>query len=113
MATQHLDSEILEELRVVMGNEFAGLLQTFVQDSGQRVQAIARELAAQDAVALRAAAHSFKGSSSNMGARRLAQLCKEIEELALAGEVAPCAPLARELEAEYDAVKHEVEGLLA
>jgi HPt (histidine-containing phosphotransfer) domain-containing protein len=112
MAAQHLDREILEELRVVMGNEFSGLLQTFVQDSGQRVLAIGRELAAADAVGLRAAAHSFKGSSSNMGARRLAQLCKEIEELALAGDVAACEPLTRELEAEFSAVKDEVAELL-
>lgn len=113
MTTEHLDREILEELRVVMGNEFSALLQTFVQDSMQRVIAIQREMAALDAVGLRAAAHSFKGSSSNMGARYLAQLCKQIEELALAGETSACEPLLRELESEYIAVKHEVEALLA
>ena len=112
MTTQHLDGEILEELRMVMGNEFSALLQTFINDSSQRVAAIQREIAAQDVVGLRAAAHSFKGSSSNMGARYLAQLCKEIEELALAGEISTCAPLLQELTNEFTAVKHEVETLL-
>lgn len=113
VAAQHLDQDILDELRIVMGNEFSALLQTFVQDSKQRVLAIQRELTAQDAVGLRAAAHSFKGSSSNMGARQLAQLCKQIEESALAGDVLACEPLLRELETEYRAVQQEVESLLA
>jgi histidine phosphotransfer protein HptB len=112
MATQHLDREILEELRVVMGNEFTGLLQTFVQDSTQRVAAIQRELGAANAVGLRAAAHSFKGSSSNMGARQLAHLCKQIEELALAGDVISCAPLVAELALEFVAVERDVQTLL-
>jgi histidine phosphotransfer protein HptB len=112
MATQHLDREILEELRVVMGNEFSGLLQTFIQDSAQRVAAIRRELDAANAVGLRAAAHSFKGSSSNMGARQLAQLCKQIEELSLAGDIVSCAPLVGELELEFVAVERDVQTLL-
>jgi len=112
VATQHLDREILEELRVVMGNEFSALLQTFIQDSTQRVAAVQQEFAIGNAVGLRAASHSFKGSSSNMGAGRLAHLCKQIEELALAGDVANCAPLVRDLETEFDAVKLDVEALL-
>ena len=112
IATQHLDHEILAELRVVMGNEFSSLLQTFIQDSTQRVAAIQREFAAGNAVGLRAAAHSFKGSSSNMGAGQLAQFCKQIEELALAGDIASCAPLVDALAVEFDAVKLDVEALL-
>ncbi|HSB94800.1 MAG TPA: Hpt domain-containing protein [Spongiibacteraceae bacterium] len=112
IATQHLEREILEELRVVMGNEFSSLLQTFIQDSTQRVAAVQREFATGNAVGLRAAAHSFKGSSSNMGAGQLAHICKQIEELALAGDVAGCAPLVRDIEAEFNAVKLDVEALL-
>lgn len=112
VATAHLDRDILDELRMIMGTEFAGLLNTFLQDSAQRVAAIERELAARNATGLRAAAHSFKGSSSNMGARQLAQLCKQVEDLAVTGDVDSCAPLVAELAMEFDAVRGEVEALL-
>lgn len=113
VATAHLDRDVLDELRMIMGSEFAGLLNTFLQDSSQRVATIEHELAARNATGLRAAAHSFKGSSSNMGARQLAQLCKQVEELALAGDVDACAPLVAELAAEFGAVRQEVDSLLA
>lgn len=113
VATAHLDRDILDELRAIMGDDFAGLLNTFLQDSMQRVATIEREHVAANASGLRAAAHSFKGSSSNMGARQLAQLCKQIEELALTGDVAACAPLVAGLAAEFAAVRTDVEALLA
>jgi HPt (histidine-containing phosphotransfer) domain-containing protein len=112
VATVHLDGDILDELRVIMGNDFAGLLNTFIQDSTQRVAAVEREFAAGNAIGLRAAAHSFKGSSSNLGAHQLAHLCRLIEDLALAGDLAACAAPVGELGAEFVAVKNEVDALL-
>ncbi len=111
IATQHLDANTLEELQLVMEDEFAGLLQTFVQDSGQRVATIRRAITWLDPVVLRTAAHTLKGSSSNMGARNLALLCKRIEEMALAGETTACESLLFEIEAEYDGIKAEVAAL--
>jgi HPt (histidine-containing phosphotransfer) domain-containing protein len=113
VATAHLDADILDELQVIMGDDFAGLLNTFVQDSIQRVEAVEREFAARNAVALRAAAHSFKGSSSNLGANQLAQLCRQIEDLALAGNLDACAAPVGALGAEFAAVKQEVDALMA
>jgi HPt (histidine-containing phosphotransfer) domain-containing protein len=113
VAMTHLDGDILGELKVIMGSDFAGLLDTFIQDSTQRVAAVEREFAARNAIGLRAAAHSFKGSSSNLGARQLAQLCRQIEELALAGDVDACEPLVPQLVAEFAEVRREVDALLA
>lgn len=112
VATLHLDGDILDELRVIMGDDFAGLLNTFIEDSKQRVVAVEREFAARNAPALRAAAHSFKGSSSNLGAHRLAQLCRQIEDLALAGDLDACAAPVGELGAEFGLVKIEIDALL-
>jgi HPt (histidine-containing phosphotransfer) domain-containing protein len=113
IATTHLDGDILDELRVIMGDDFAGLLHTFIQDSTQRVAAVESEFAARNATGLRAAAHSFKGSSSNLGARRLAYLCRQIEDLALAGDLDACTAPVGELATEFAAVKREVDALLA
>lgn len=113
VATAHLDADILDELRVIMGDDFTALLNTFIQDSTQRIEAVEREFAARNAIALRAAAHSFKGSSSNLGAHHLALLCRQIEDFALAGDLDACTAPVGELAAEFAAVKREVDALMA
>jgi len=78
----HLDQNVLASLLDVMGEEYPVLLDTFLVDSDERQRHIHEALAAADPQALRLAAHSFKGSCSNMGAPMLAGLCKQLEEAA-------------------------------
>lgn len=108
MSIQHLDDEAVRELEVVMGEDFAKLLQTFATDSAARIVAIQQTAAAADSEALRRAAHSFKGSSGNMGARQLSELCRQIEEFARDGAVEPCMSLIAELSDEFALVQREL-----
>ncbi|CAI3788961.1 hypothetical protein AHFPHNDE_02646 [Pseudomonas sp. MM227] len=73
----HVDPTALEALQEVMEDEYPLLLDTFLSDSQLRLNELHRS---HDLVELGHAAHSFKGSSSNMGALRLAQLCSELEQ---------------------------------
>jgi len=73
----HLDPEVLSGLQEVMEGEYPKLLDTFLDDSQKRVEALRK--ARDDATALGRIAHSFKGSSGNLGAVRLAQLCQRLE----------------------------------
>lgn len=82
MSDIHLDQNVLASLLDVMGEEYPVLLDTFLVDSEERQRHIHEAMAAADAQALRLAAHSFKGSCSNMGAPMLAGLCKQLEEAA-------------------------------
>ena len=77
MAEIHLDPEVLSGLQDVMESEYPKLLDTFLDDSQKRVEALRK--AGDDAKALGRIAHSFKGSSGNLGAVRLAQLCQRLE----------------------------------
>ncbi|MHC8321651.1 Hpt domain-containing protein [Pseudomonas sp. GB2N2] len=77
MADTHLDRDVLSALQEVMEDEYSMLLDTFLADSVERLNLL---LKAGDAETLGATAHSFKGSCSNMGAARLAQLCHELEQ---------------------------------
>jgi HPt (histidine-containing phosphotransfer) domain-containing protein len=74
---EHLDLDALSALREVMEDAYPQLLDTFIDDSEQRLQSL-RE--AGKAAQLIDVAHSFKGSSSNMGAVRLVALCGELEK---------------------------------
>lgn len=80
MTESHLDQSVLLSLQDVMAGEYSLLLDTFLADSQERLRCIHSALAGRDASALRLAAHSFKGSCSNMGASLLASLCKELED---------------------------------
>jgi HPt (histidine-containing phosphotransfer) domain-containing protein len=68
VSDSHLDQSVLASLLDVMGEEYPVLLDTFLLDSEERQRHIHQAMAADDAQALRLAAHSFKGSCSNMGA---------------------------------------------
>ena len=76
MSHKHLDDDILAVLREVMEDGYPLLLDTYLNDSELR---LAHLRTFSDTCQLREAAHSFKGSSSNMGALRLAQLCGQLE----------------------------------
>ena len=89
MLKNHVDSSVLETLRDVMEGEYPALLKVFIKDSEQRVRdlngltndpgfsvtsTVQRQL-------LGEMAHSFKGSSSNMGATHLTELCRQLEDM--------------------------------
>ncbi|MCY1459583.1 Hpt domain protein [compost metagenome] len=60
-----------------MEDGYLQLLETFLEDSERRLSQLH---GARSADELGLAAHSFKGSSGNMGAVGLASLCQQLEE---------------------------------
>lgn len=77
MTHEHIDQKVLSDLQEVMEDGYLQLLETFLEDSERRLSQLHE---AKDASELGMAAHSFKGSSSNMGAVGLASLCQQLEE---------------------------------
>ena len=111
-ASNHLDQALAQELRNIMGDEFPLLVQTFVRDSAHRIESIRDAVTSGDALALRRAAHSFKGSAGNMGASQLAELCRSLEVLGRDGDLQAVPPLIDALVNEYGAVERELTSLL-
>ena len=102
MADTHLDLELLSELREVMEDEFSTLIDTFLADSEERLR---RLTVAVDANQVLETAHSFKGSSSNMGAIRLADLCHELELKAQGQNLSGAEALVAEIDREFAFVR--------
>ncbi|MHC8386162.1 Hpt domain-containing protein [Pseudomonas sp. LB3P14] len=102
MADTHLDRDVLNALQEVMEDEYPMLLDTFIADSEERLCTLRN---AEDAALLMNAAHSFKGSSSNMGAIRLAELCNELEQLAKQKSLAGIEKLVGEIAGEFAIVR--------
>ena len=102
--SEHLDEGALGELRMVLGSDFAVLVQTFLDDSALRLASMRSALAQANHEAVREAAHSFKGSSMNLGALRLAAFCRQLEDQARAGNAAALPGLIELLGTEFAVV---------
>ena len=110
-AAEHIDLDALKELQAVMGDEFSLLIETFTSDSVLRIEGIRAAVATADPESIRRAAHSFKGSAGNMGAVRLTELCRTMEEEGHQGSTAGCENLLNEIEAEYAQVQSVLTSL--
>ncbi len=106
--TQHLDYDALNSLKDVMEDEFGFLIETFIQDSNDRLEKLHLLVGSDDQDAIRRASHSFKGSCSNLGALRLADLCAGVERKALERNFNSFANDVAEIEAEFLIVKQKM-----
>jgi two-component system sensor histidine kinase/response regulator len=88
-----LDPAALERAQAAVGQDAARWRQAYLEDAGRLIAEMARAAGAGDADALRRAAHTLKGASASLGARRLSALCARAE----AGHPPPQAELEREL----------------
>ncbi|WP_442108951.1 Hpt domain-containing protein [Pseudomonas sp. NUPR-001] len=102
MSDIHIDQEVLSSLQEVMEDEYLTLLDTFLNDSEIRLSQL-HEATSPEALGL--AAHSFKGSSSNMGAKVLAELCGRLEERVKSPPLNNIEDLINQIDNEYQAVR--------
>lgn len=89
---EHLDYDTVNTLKDVMEDDFELLLETFVQDSAERIRTLrlviqgadiqGADIQGTEPDAIRRTAHSFKGSSCNVGAMQLSALCSTLEKKA-------------------------------
>jgi len=77
----------LVQLKEIMEDEFEELTSLFINDSDKLLNEMAKAYAIQDNEALRIAAHTLKGSSSNMCVVSIADISKEIEDKAVANNL--------------------------
>lgn len=92
-----LDLAALDDLKDMLGEALGEIVQSFLDGLDDEVAAAGRGLGG-DAAAVRAGAHSLKGSAGNLGARALSQVASDMEKHALAGDLAACRALMPALE---------------
>ncbi|VEF09936.1 Hpt domain-containing protein [Pseudomonas fluorescens] len=98
MTDPHVDRDVLDTLREVMEDGYWELLETFLADSDIRLHELQKTTSAK---VLSDIAHSFKGSASNMGAVRLAELCQDLEANAKDKSPEALVQLVAEIHAEF------------
>lgn len=80
-----IDFNVLAAFKNMVGNNaeniVADLIDCYLEDTPQLLQAMTMALDSTDQIALRQAAHTLKSSSATLGATNLAQLSKDLESL--------------------------------
>ena len=104
-----INPRALDSIRQLPGANGALLvnkvIDVYLADAPER---LAQMHAATDADALLKAAHSMKSSSANVGAERLAALCKELEMIGRSGTIEGARPLLMNADQELQRVLTEL-----
>ena len=90
---QMLDEAIVLELEALDGDVLSDLVGLFFDDAAARVGDLGDAVARADPDAVGGVAHTLKGSSSTLGAARVAHIASELEQAANAGDLAPAPAL--------------------
>jgi signal transduction histidine kinase/CheY-like chemotaxis protein/HPt (histidine-containing phosphotransfer) domain-containing protein len=109
-----IDPAALDQLGSIPGAEESGLVSRVISlylETSYPIGAIVREAAERgDADELASSAHRLKSSSAEVGAMRLAELCRKLEVMGRANELEDAVATAAELEEELELVRHALES---
>lgn len=72
-------TETIVELKEILADDFSILVTSYLEDSQARIKKLQLAIQDADAAVIKAEAHSLKGSSLNLGARSLPELCSQLE----------------------------------
>lgn len=108
-----IDPEAIENLRALNpgdNDEFLReIIGIFLEDTPNRLTELTQSLAAGDAGVFTRAAHSIKGSSSNVGAARLRAVAEKLEHTARKEGLGTVAPTLAELNQEFLVAQTELQ----
>jgi HPt (histidine-containing phosphotransfer) domain-containing protein len=111
-----VDMAALENIRTLSRDGGDALVNkvvaAYISDSPRQLAALRQAIKGGDADTLRRVAHSLKSASANVGASRVAALCRDLEQIGRAGAVDGAAPLFADMEREYLSVRQSLHALL-
>ncbi|HKS54532.1 MAG TPA: response regulator, partial [Steroidobacteraceae bacterium] len=112
-ATDVLDRTTLNALRALPRkgpkDMLSHIVERYLTDSRDLVASIERAVEQGDAAELARAAHAWRSYNGNVGARGLANLCRDLEERARNGKIATARELLGELRALHARVREELQ----
>jgi HPt (histidine-containing phosphotransfer) domain-containing protein len=113
MSEEIIDRATFEGLTELVGDDFIGeLVETFFEEAPGLLAQMDQALTGNDAETFRRAAHSLKSNGNSFGARRLAELARELEALGRDGRLDEAGPKLPQLEAAYEEAAQALRAIL-
>jgi len=113
-SVEPLDQGVLERIRALETDETSDILKSVVEiyfhETPLLLRALREAAEAGNSTGLKGTAHSLKSSSANLGAKKLANLCEELERAAKTGDVSDALRRVSEIESTYGRVREALEG---
>jgi len=111
-----IDWNVLDTLKLIQRPNAPSLLDRavtlYIQTAKDYLGRLQGLVSGGNAAGVREAAHALKGSSGTVGAKRMAVLCKELEEMGRSGELEGAAAKLREVRAEFARVETTLVGVI-
>lgn len=107
----HLNMEQILELKELMEDSFSDLIQTYIQDSDIKLNALKVAVNSTDSHEAAELAHSLKGSSANICAESLSALFQTVENAGRAQDLHHIPQVIEQIEQEFLLVKTQLQQL--
>ncbi len=110
-----IDHHQIEELKKLAVATSSNLVQEifdlYLESASSSINKIKSGLSLNNVLEIQRAAHGLKGSSANVGAKEIAHLCTQVENLARTNDLARMGVLIPELERVFEATRLELNSL--
>jgi CheY-like chemotaxis protein len=106
-----LDEAAIEPMRNARPQLLLKLLRTYLETAPRILEELSNAVASADLQTAGRLAHGLKSSSATLGADRLSQACRALEQAAFTGQPTDCTPLLESLKARHADVRVEMESL--
>ncbi len=107
-----LDQDMLQGLKTLLGDKFTQLVDAYISDGEARLQRLQSALETTDLGVIKDEAHGIKGSSRNIGANPLAEICEDIEAQARKGDATDMEQKISAVQQGFAAVCRELQALI-
>lgn len=111
-AESSIDRAMFDEVLEVMGSDFESLVSVYLDDTPKHLRLLAEKAKLGDIQAMIAPSHSLKSTSANLGAHRLSDIARQIEQGARTQELRNPIPLVQALIAEYQRAARELRSIM-
>ena len=108
------DLDVLDAIQALGGQSdpdfLLRIIQRFIRETQERLETLEKAVNIGDSTLLERTAHSLKGSSGSIGARRMAQLCARLERYGSEGDMHEVTIVLRDINVEYNKTVRVLEG---
>lgn len=111
MTRGRIDYQALMELKDMLEDEFAELVDTFVRDTSLKLATLSELSPAEDSEEIRKVAHSLKGASINLGLVSLGEHCVSLELQAKDNRITNYPQHLSQIQGEVDYVLDELQRM--